>query len=171
MKITRVLMAATAAVAGLVVSAGPALADPPPTVSQSFPLLGTDTEGENGYCPFRVDVDYVSKQKTRVTKNPDGSETQRFTGPATATVTRFGTTNSITYKINGPGTVTTYPDDSFTIDAGGQNLFWTTLENSFEGVPQLAYSKGHVQLSVDASGETTEYSLSGTRVDVCAALS
>lgn len=170
MKITRVSLAVAAAVAGMIAMAGPAQAAPPPTVSQSFTLLGTDTEGRNGYCPFPVLVDYVSKQKTRVTTNADGSESQRFTGPATATVTHVGTTNSITYKVNGPGTLTTYPDKSFTIDAGGQNLLWTTVANSFKGVPQLAYSTGHVQLAVDDKGLTTEYSLSGSRTDVCAAL-
>jgi hypothetical protein len=170
MRITRASLAAAAAVAGMIAMAGPAQAAPPPTVSQSIPLDGTDTAGRNGYCPFPVVVDYVTRQKTRVTTNPDGSVSQRFTGPATATVTHVGTPKSITYKVNGPGTLTTYPDDSFTIDAGGQNLFWTTVENSFLGVPQLSYTTGHVQVAVNASGQTTDYSLSGRRTDVCAAL-
>ena len=170
MKITRIPLVLVAAVAGLIAAAGPAQAAPPQTVSQSFTLLGTDTEGRNGHCPFAVLVDYVSRQKTKTTTNPDGSVSQRSTGPATATVTHVGTPKSITYKVNGPGTFTTYTDGSFTIDAGGQNLFWTTVANSFPGVPQLAYSKGHVQLAVNAKGLTTEYSLSGTRTDVCAAL-
>ena len=170
MKMTRLSLVLVAALVGLIATAGSAQADPPQTVSQSFTLLGTNTEGVNGYCPFPVLVDYVSKQKTKETTNPDGSISQHFAGPASATVTHVGTPKSLTYKINGPGTLTTFRDNSFTIDAGGQNLLWTTVANSFRGVPQLAYSKGHVQVAVASSGLTTQYSLSGSRVDVCAAL-
>jgi len=62
MKITRLSLVLVAALAGLIATAGSAQADPPQTVSQSFTLLGTNTEGANGYCPFPVLVDYVSKQ-------------------------------------------------------------------------------------------------------------
>ena len=44
------------------------------------------------------------------------------------------------------------------------------MANSYPGVPQLAYTTGDVQFTVDASGKTTSYSLSGYSTDVCAAL-
>jgi len=47
---------------------------------------------------------------------------------------------------------------------------WTTLDNSYPGVPTLSYTTGHVSFQVDSSGKTTAYSLKGHRTDVCAAL-
>jgi hypothetical protein len=47
----------------------------------------------------------------------------------------------------------------------------TTVDNSAEGVPQLAYTTGHVHVIVDSNGKTTEYELNGKSTDVCAALS
>jgi hypothetical protein len=35
------------------------------------------------------------------------------------------------------------PDGSFSADAGGLNLLWTTQENSFPGVPTISYTTGH----------------------------
>jgi hypothetical protein len=88
---------------------------------------------------------------------------------------RYGWTNlktgkQLTYNISDPGTVVVNPDGSFSAHAGGANLLWTTVANSYPGVPQLAYTTGHVQFTVDASGKTTSYSLSGSSTDVCAAL-
>jgi hypothetical protein len=59
--------------------------------------------------------------------------------------------------------------------AEGSNLLWTTVANSYPGVPQLAYSTGHVEFTVLVDkkgnfGKTTAYSLTGSRTDVCAAL-
>ena len=59
--------------------------------------------------------------------------------------------------------------------AGGPNLLYTTVANSYPGVPQLSYTTGRVQFTVltnpDGSfGKTTAYSLTGNRTDVCAAL-
>ena len=69
-----------------------------------------------------------------------------------------------------PCQVTVNPDNSFSAVAGGPNLLYTTVANSYSGVPQLAYSTGRIQFAVDASGLTTSYSLRGQRTDVCAAL-
>jgi len=44
---------------------------------------------------------------------------------------------SITYNISGPFTFTETSDGGFAIDAQGDNLFFTTEQNSFEGIPQL----------------------------------
>ena len=97
-----------------------------------------------------------------------------ITGHATATVSANGKT--LTYNISGPGVATYYPDTSLHTEvAGGPNLLWTTVANSYPGVPQLAYSTGRVQftltdVSPPGSGVTTAYSLNGSRTDVCAAL-
>jgi hypothetical protein len=173
LKTMRIALAAVAAAAGLLIMAGPAQADPPQAVvppGTPVVLAGTETAGSAGFCRFPVHIDVLSNQKVRETKNPDGSTTQHVTGWSKATVTNEETGKSITYKISGPGTLTIFPDQSFTIDAGGQNLLWTSVANSFAGVPQLAYSTGHVQVAVNATGLTTAYSLSGNRTDVCAAL-
>jgi hypothetical protein len=85
-------------------------------------------------------------------------------------VTNVATGETLTYKVSGPGTVIVNEDGSFSGDASGQNLLWTSVENSFEGVPQLAYSTGRVRFVVDENGLTTGYTLNGRRIDVCAAL-
>jgi hypothetical protein len=172
MKITRMSLAALAAVASLFAMAGPAQADPPQAVLQDpVNLPGTNTAGNDGFCPFPVRIDVTTNQKTtKTTKNPDGSTSSHSAGFATATVTRTDTGKSLTYKISGPGTFTVFPDKSFTIDATGQNLLYTTVANSFDDVPRLSYTTGHVKVAVNAAGLTTDYSLSGRRTDVCAAL-
>jgi hypothetical protein len=101
---------------------------------------------------------------------PDETVVDKVEGSAFVTVTNEATGKSLDYNISGPGTLTTHPDGSFSLDVHGPNLLWTTVANSFPGVPQLAYTNGHVLVDVNASGTTTSYSLSGNSVDVCAAL-
>jgi hypothetical protein len=101
-----------------------------------------------------------------------GVETLRITGNAQATVTNQSTGESVRYNISGPATVVINPDGSFSADAGGPNLLWTTQDNSFPGVPTISYTTGHVTFAVDASGQTTSYTLAGgaRQIDVCAVL-
>jgi hypothetical protein len=66
--------------------------------------------------------------------------------------------------------VVIYPDDAFSVDAAGPNLFWTEPQFSFPGVPTISYTTGHVTFEVDASGLTTSYALAGHQTDVCAVL-
>jgi hypothetical protein len=170
MKATRVLLAAAAAAAGgLFAVPGLAQAAPQPTQFISVDLPGTASAGGNGFCAFPVHIDEVSHQRD-MQRTRDGGVVDHFAGNATATVTNTATGKSLSYKINGPGTVAVAADGSFTIDAAGPNLLWTTVANSFSGVPQLAYTTGHVQVAVAASGLTTGYQLNGSSTDVCAAL-
>lgn len=99
-----------------------------------------------------------------------GVRTQRITGNAQATVTNPSTGESVRYNISGPATVVINPDGSFSADAGGPNLLWTTQDNSFPGVPTISYTTGHVTFQVAASGQTTSYQLRGRQTDVCAVL-
>ena len=172
MKLSRALMAIVAALLGTLALLGTAQAAEPtvgsaPTkpanCSPPGCLPGTDTAGKNGYCPFQVTITYTGGQKP---SGPNGL----FTGHGTATVTNTSNGKTLTYNISGPGTVTNNPDGSFSVNAGGPNLLYTTVANSYPGVPQLAYSTGQVQFTVDAKGLTTSYSLQGQRTDVCAAL-
>src|SRR5689334_22121613 len=171
MRPCRIAVAVAAAAIATFTLAGTADAAPPPSSTQTVELPGTNTAGSAGYCPFPVKVVEVSQQKAvKSTTLPDGTTVTSFTGHATATVTNENTNTSLTYNISGPGTVTAHPDGSFAVDAGGPNLFWTTVSNSYSGVPQLSYTTGRLQFSVNKSGKTTSYSLSGNRTDVCAAL-
>src|SRR4051794_5735870 len=99
-------------------------------------------------------------------------ETLRITGNAQATVTNQSTGESVTYNISGPATVVVNPDGSFSANAGGPNLLYTTQDNSYPGVPTISYTTGHVTFAVDASGQTTSYTLAGgaRQTDVCAVL-
>jgi hypothetical protein len=67
-----------------------------------------------------------------------------------------------------------YPDGAFSIDAAGPNLLWTAPEDlaNLPDVPTISYTTGHVTVEVDASGQTTSYTLAGgaRQTDVCAVL-
>jgi hypothetical protein len=144
-------------------------AAPPQVQSGHVDLPARDANGD-GYCLFPVSVDYVTNQRIKEATNPDGSTVQRITGYASATVTNLSTSKSLNYLVGGPGVWTFFPDGAFAFDGGGVNIFWTEYAKSFKGVPQLAYTTGHVQFQVNAAGLTTNYQLSGSSTDVCAAL-
>jgi hypothetical protein len=165
MKKTRTLLAAAAAIAGLVALPAAAHAAPPQAQTFTSPLEGTDTAGDNGFCPFPVVIVATTNQLT-----PHDKPVNNLTGFGSATVTNTLTGEMLTFNISGPGTVTNNNVPPFTIDAHGPNLLWTTVANSFEDVPQLAYTTGHVQVTVNAAGLTTEYELTGRSTDVCALL-
>jgi hypothetical protein len=168
MKKTRTLLAAAAAIAGLVALASPAQAVPPQAEpGEPFVLPGTDDEGDDGFCSFPVRIVQAAIKAPVETPGPDGSTVVTFRGFGYATVTNVDTEKTLKFNISGPGSVTIFPDGAFTIDAKGPNLLYTTVENSFEGVPQLAYTTGHVQVKVASDGETTDYKLSGKSTDVC----
>jgi hypothetical protein len=177
MKKTRMLLAAATAIAGLVAFAGPAHAVPPQaTPAPPFTLPGTDTAGEDGYCPFAVEIVQAAIKPPVETDLPDGSTLLTFTGFGYATAKNVDTGKTLRFNISGPGSVTIDPPEeeggpsAFTIDAHGPNLLYTTDKNSFEDVPRLAYTTGHVQVHVLASGITDGYELSGRSTDVCALL-
>src|SRR4051812_9224562 len=118
----RTLLTVVAGALGAFALVGTAQAAPPVT----FTLPGTDTAGSNGYCPFAVSVTYTSSQQVR--PGPNGITT----GHATATVSANGKT--LTYNISGPGVATYYADTSLHSEvAGGPNLLWTTVANSYPG--------------------------------------
>lgn len=162
MNFSRTLLAIAAAVLGTFALVGAASAAAPVTTTIMLP--GTGDAGSNGYCSFPVTVVYTSAQQLR--PGPNGL----VTGHATATVRNDQTGKTLSYNVSGPGKVTNNADGSFSVVAGGPNLLWTTVANSYPGVPQLAYSTGRVQFTVASSGETTSYGLNGQRTDVCAAL-
>ena len=161
MKATRTSLVIAAAAAGLVAAAGPAQAGPlPPEPTRSpsrcpvLTLLATTASAR-----FPVTVQIFSGQKVTQTTLPNGATEHRFTGHAEAIVTNDDdASKSITYNISGPGTRDGLtPDGSFTIDAAGPNLLWTTVENSAPaGVPQLAYTTGRVRLAVNNTGHTDQ---------------
>lgn len=162
--------------------AGPAWASPPlppppvPISTSTFTLPGTNTDGPNGFCSFEVTVTVTGKAHYRQSTLDDGTVITKAEGSLRAIVKNDDPGGkSLSYNVSGPGTSTQYAvngtlDGSFAVDAHGPNLLWTTVANSFPGVPQLAYTDGHVVFSVLASGLTDSYHLDGKSVDVCAAL-
>lgn len=157
MRISRFAGAIVAAASlGLIVTAGTAAAEPP---GEAFEIT---LPADGGWCDFPVTITGTSNSQQR---GP-----YVFAGRGFATVTNDYTGESLRLNISGPGKYTVEPDGGFSVDASGPNLFYTTFENSFPGVPQLAYTTGHVQFTVDATGLTTAYKLSGRSTDLCAAL-
>ena len=137
-----------------------------------IPLPPGDVALNDEFCTFPVDIHFTDANQYIIhqTTASDGTTTLDITGRARATVTNVDTGEKVSYNISGPGTIVIFPDGAFSIDAHGPNLLWTTRENSFPGVPAISYTTGHVRVQVDASGETTGYSLSGRRTDVCRVL-
>ena len=137
------------------------LPDPHPVVLPE----GLYCSGFTAVVTFTELNQYIIRETT-----VNGVTTLKITGHARATVTNQSTGESVSYNISGPGTIVLYPDGAFSIDAHGPNLLWTELAKSFEGVPTISYTTGHVTLQVAASGLTTSYQLRGRRTDVCAVL-
>jgi hypothetical protein len=165
--------AARAPLAVAVVLLGLLSAAPAGASDPRVPLPTPDPVMLDGYCTgFTVIVTYTQMNEYIIhqTTAPDGTTTLKITGYAQATGTNLATGKSVTYTISGPGTMVLYPDGAFSIDAGGPNLLWTLPENSFPGVPTISFTTGHVTVQVDASGQTTAYSLRGNQTDVCAVL-
>jgi hypothetical protein len=196
MKKSRTLLAGVAAIAGLVAFAAPAQAAPPQATPQDPVYLAGQKEdykgplpivpsppkpnvdlkaaGDDGYCDFPVKIVQAAIKLPVQTPGPvEGSTVYTFTGFGSATVTNMNTNKTLTFNISGPGSVTVFNDNSFKIDAHGPNLLYTTVANSYQPkpgeseVPQLAYTTGHVKVSVAGDGTTTTYTLNGKSTDVC----
>jgi hypothetical protein len=132
----KILTVAGAVAAGLIAFGGSAAAAPPPSDIISVDLPAADAAG-NGFCPFPVHLEGVSHQRATTLETPEGVVVTSATGNATVVATNTETGKSISYQINGPGTFTTNPDGSFTIDAAGPNLLFTTVANSYQGFRSL----------------------------------
>ena len=137
-----------------------------------IPLPPTDVALDDQFCAFPVNIHFTDANQYIIhqTVAPDGTTTLDITGRARATVTNVSTGKQVSYNISGPGTIVIFPDGAFSIDAHGPNLLWTRRDLSFPGVPAISYTTGHVRVQVDASGDTTDHSLSGRRTDVCQVL-
>jgi hypothetical protein len=156
-----------------VLSAAPALADDPRIPLTAVPVTlpaGQYCQGFDAVITFPDFNQYI----VRSTTAPDGTVTQKITGHARATVTNQVSGDSVSFNISGPGTLVIHPDGSFSGDVAGPNLLWTARQNlaNFPNVPTISYTRGHLIFEVDASGQTTSYSLAGgeRQTDVCAVL-
>lgn len=178
-RLKRVLAAMGASLALLVASPVHAAADPPqkfPTPDPSV-LPGTDTAGIDGYCPFGVRLTYlVNDEKGRATTDANGDQIQTYTGHLVVAMQNIKTGKAITFNSSGPGVVTTHPDGSYTVNTHGNDLFFTTVRNTYRGrpaVPQIYYSSGHLVFTVaagmlnDNTAPTVAWSLTGKLTNVC----
>jgi hypothetical protein len=172
-------IAASLVLIGLL-SVAPASAKPTPV---TIPAPGDQVPLQRGeFCDDFTAVVTFTKVNQKIIQDTtvNGVQTQKITGNAQATVARLdeagNVVKSVEYNISGPGTIVINPDGSFSVDAHGPNLFWTTKANSFPGVPTISYTTGHLTFAVAApeppaeTGTTTSYTLAGRQTDVCAAL-
>jgi hypothetical protein len=172
-----VLAAVVAGLATLAFVASASAMDPrtqlPTPDPLTLPHLGYNGPG-TGYClGFDVLVTWTDFKQFIVRETTtNGTTTLQIAGKAKATVTNTTTGESISLNISGPGTIVINSDNSFSVDAAGPNLFWTEQKNSFNGVPTISYTTGHVTFAVNAGGLTTSYTLAGgaRQTDVCAVL-
>ena len=170
-RLARCLIAVSTVLVGLV-GASPALgADP----RIPFPPPDQVDLAAGDYCDFPVRITFQDANQFIISQTVDpatGITTLHITGRARATATNQATGKSVSFNISGPGTLVLNPNGSFSADLAGPNLLWTTRQNSFPGVPTISYTTGHLTFAVDASGQTTSYSLAGgaRQTDVCALL-
>jgi|tagenome__1003787_1003787.scaffolds.fasta_scaffold20947350_2 hypothetical protein len=165
------LAVALTALAALAMSATALAASPriPLTATPVLLPAGDYCAGFDALITFQDFNQYIVRSSTA----PNGTQTLRITGRARATVTnQTAPSKSVSFNINGPGVLTINPDGSFSGDLAGPNLLWTARSNlaNFPSVPTISYTTGHVTFAVDASGQTTSYSLAGgsRQTDVCA---
>ena len=104
---------------------------------------------------------------------------ETYQGHLVASVQNVTSGKTLEYNSSGPGSVTTHSDGSYTVNTHGGNLFYTTVRNTFAGVPavpQIFYSTGHLVFTVaagqlnDNSAPTVAWALTGRMTNVCAAL-
>ena len=171
-------IAASLVLIGLL-SVAPASAKPPQPLPTPDPIVLPQFVPDmvDGYCQgFTARVTYTKmKQKVVQDTTVGDVQTQKITGNAQVTVARLdeagNVVKSVDYNVSGPGTlVINKKDGSFSVDAHGPNLLWTTKANSFPDVPQISYTTGHVTFAVNPAGLTTSYTLEGRQTDVCAVL-
>jgi hypothetical protein len=165
------LLAAAVFLAGLLLAA-PAGAQPPPVPITQEPV---SLPAPDFCADFDVEITFpVFDQRIIQETTSDGTTTLKIAGHATATVTNLEADKSVTYNISGPGTLVFYPSGAFSADVAGPNLLYTARGNlaNFPDVPTISYTTGHVTFEVDASGQTTSYTLAGgaRQTDVCAVL-
>ena len=165
------LLAVTLVLTGLLLASSASASDP------RVPLPTPDPLVLDGYCEgFTVLITWTEFNQyiIKATTSSDGTTTLKITGHAQATVTNQTTGASVSYNVSGPGTLVLYPNGAFSINATGPNLLWTLPENleHFPDVSTISYTTGHVTVEVDASGQTTSYTLAGgaRQTDVCAVL-
>lgn len=178
----RLLAVVTAVSALMIGGTARAAADPPQPIpgESPFVLPGTDTDGPNGYCPFTVlGTIPVNNEQGRLTTEPNGDVVQTYRGHLTVSLQNADTGKTVSYNASGPGSMTTHPDGSYTVDTHGGNLFYTTVKNTYAGpptVPQVYFSTGHLVFTVaggplnGATDPTVAWSLTGRLTDVCAVL-
>jgi hypothetical protein len=125
-----------------------------------------------GACAFPVAFHaVVNNEYSTTTTLADGTTIVKTTGSLVATLTNTLNGNSVTLNIGGPGTTTTYPDGSATVQLEGHSLFFFFAQaQAAFGLPGVQYGTGNISAAFDSGGNLTSYSHSGNSTDECAAL-
>lgn len=136
-----------AAMAGIIVSAGPAAAAPPDAIDVTF----TSTD-----CGFPVEIQVVGKTKT--IDLGDGQSI--ITSPAqTATLTANG--NTVEYVITGTSHEQVMPDGTVEVTAAGRNILIRPNVGLFLTTGNFNYAR------TAAGGELRPFIGSGQVVNIC----
>jgi hypothetical protein len=173
MHVRRILVAIALMSGAALVGTVPAAATPAPPPSPPTLLPGTSTAHGDGYCPFPVQVTTLrNNEHSQISTLPDGTVIQHVEGNVVLQLANLDTGQEVTYNASGNGMITIPPNAgaAFSLDVQGPNVLWTTVTNSFPGVPQITFTTGHLDVNVDASGLTTSWSGTGPVTDVCAVL-
>jgi hypothetical protein len=140
--------------------------------SNRIPLVFPDMTF-SGYCSFPVLFHVAeSNEYYTPTTEPDGTVVWNIRGMSFTDLTNVNSGRVLEFNFSGPASVTFFPDGSQAVNSrGGGGTNWGAQAQSAFGVPPIMASWGHLQYTVDPSGNVTSFSLSGHAEDVCAALS
>jgi hypothetical protein len=125
-----------------------------------------------GFCSFPTHYDVVAnKEYGKITTLPDGTTVIVLTGSFKMSATNVDTGESVLLNASGPGTITFYPDGSFTVDGTGHWLIFNLATDAAQfGLPAVMLTSGQFHETFDATGTLTELSVTGGVTDVCAEL-
>jgi hypothetical protein len=109
----------------------------------------------------------VNKEYFRVV-TLDGRDVVQITGNLVVELTNLATGESITVDASGPGQL---PLERSALVATGLNLFifFPGQQGSFD-LPDIILTRGNLDMEFDENGILTSFSLQGTLVDLCAAI-
>lgn len=125
-----------------------------------------------GTCAFPVLAHTVTdKEYATFTTLPDGTVTEAITGKAVGEYTNLNSGKSIVVNTSGPGVVTFNTDGTIGVDLRGPSTWlFTPQEQADFGLPQFAYTAGHMQY-VYNGGLFQNLTFTGSVTDLCDSLS
>lgn len=169
--VTSILPVSAVLLALLLFPASPASAGGPPT---RFPLMATPFTYPAGLvCAFPlVQTPIVNNEVvTSFQPGPNGDRVDAVNGNLVVQFANGDTGASMTINVSGPGRNTFHPDGTVTAESSGNTVLFLFPGDTPSGPDTLVVSGRFVVQLASPYGPAAVQSLTGSRFDLCAALS